>query len=36
MVEELALPPDFGLLPWELASAISWNMNLFVFKGEQT
>lgn len=36
MVEELALPPDFGLLPWEFASAISWNMNLFIFKGEQT
>lgn len=36
MVEGLALPPDFGLLPWEFASAISWNMNLFIFKREQT
>lgn len=36
VVEELALPPDFGLLPWEFAAAISWNMNLFIFKREQT
>lgn len=28
--------PDFGLLHWEFASAISWNMNLFIFKREQT
>lgn len=36
MAEQLALPPDFELLPWEFASAISWNMNVFIFKGEQT
>lgn len=28
--------PEFGLLPWEFDSAISWNMNLFIFKREQT
>lgn len=34
--EEVAFPLGFRLLPWEFASAISWNMNLFIFKGEQT
>lgn len=29
-------PISQGLLPWEFASAISWNKNLFIFKGEQT
>lgn len=28
--------PDFGLLPWEFDSAISWNMNLFICEREQT
>lgn len=29
-------PLGFRLLPWEFAPAISWNMDLFIFKGEQT